>query len=116
MSDKPTPKPNKETTYVPPIPARIKSEHEKSGFGGSVKATTPGIQTVPMPAEAKRSTSKDDGRRESNAGASHPHKTWAMKNNPAKETGSDNTKTTPVSKRMGDASNGISTVTGYKKL
>ncbi len=113
MSDKPTPKPNKETTYVPPIPARIKSEHEKSGFGGSVKATTPGIQTVPMPAEAKRSTSKDDSRRESNAGARRP---WKSRGIRAVSKGTSDVKPAVVSQKVGDASNGISRVTGYKKL
>jgi hypothetical protein len=53
MSDKPTSDPKSGTKSVPPIPKRIAGAHEKAGYGGRVKMTSPGILKIRQPGKGK---------------------------------------------------------------
>ena len=117
--DTPTKDPANETTVVPPIPARIKGKGnviDNPNLGGPVKATTPGIKKMSMPAIDPKSYQAQQPKREDKFNARGAAKPWKSKGCPATSKGSSDVKPKAVSKRTGDASKGISQKTGYKKI
>ncbi len=105
MSDKPTKKPVLATSSEPKPPMA----------SGKIVKPEMGITIMPMPAKPKVSIENDNASLETkfNRGAVKP---WKPKGGRASSRGSSDVKMKPVSKKMGDASMGISLKTGYKKI
>ncbi len=82
---------------------------------GNIVKPQMGITVMPMPAKPKVSIENDNTRLEAkfNRGAPKP---WKPPGGRASSRGSSDVKMKPVSKKVGDASMGISLKTGYKVI
>jgi len=108
MSDKPTKKPKTGTTNEGmPKPLKMVSK---------IKETSPGITVIPFPPEPKVSIQKDNAALEAKFNPRGAVSPWVPPGGRAESRGSSDVKAKPVSKRVGDASMGISLKTGYKKI
>ncbi len=106
MSDKPTKKPSSGKAKLT-MPGPVKDPTE-------IKQTSPGIVVMAFPPEPKVSSKNDNARQEAKFGSRGAVKPWKPKGGRAASRSVHDVKPRPISKKVGDASMGISPKTGYK--